>query len=78
LRPGIVLPKEAEPLKAYRRYYRREGGEVLAVYVAGEKPGREWVPHQEAFSIHDGGCTVVNVRFEVQSKRIDAFCNGEA
>jgi len=75
----VVMPKEAGPLNSYRRFYYRKGGKVVGVYVAGEKPGREWIARRvDAPLIMDGGCSVVNVHFDTSSKEIQAFCNGVA
>ena len=75
----VVLPKEADPLERYRRYYYRKGGKIFGLYVAGEKPGRQWIARREdAPGIFDGGCSVVNVSFDVRLSKIDAFCNGLA
>ena len=72
----VVLPKQAGPLDTFRRYYHREGGKVIGLYIAGEKPGRQWVTREEAIGVMDGGCTVINVRLDTRSKRITASCNG--
>jgi hypothetical protein len=79
----IKLPAGAEPLREYSRYYAYgQKGEVLGIYAGkylDRSDGREWVKDPKHLPmIMDGGCGVVNVRFDIRSKKIEAYCNGEA
>ncbi len=79
----VRLPPQAEPIHAYARYYSlgaKDGREMLiGTYVlnAPDPPGRyiRTVP----VWVLDGGCSVVNVRFDLATRRVvGAFCNGLA
>ena len=91
---SVVLPKGAFPLESYDRYYARgelgkeiENGEIISgVYLR-----RSFDPGQARTTAHhlvdlselpmffDGGCDLVNVRYDTATKRVLAvFCNGEA
>ena len=76
----VVMPKGAEPLSRYERYYYRRGGEVVGIYVFGPRAsGRRWVADRKnAPLVFDGGCSVVNVVFVVASGDIRTHCNGLA
>lgn len=86
----VRLPEEAAPLNEYARYYAADAHYVYAVYVLGayrEGPNfdlpvgqRKWiVDHRELPAVLDGGCSIVNVRYNRATLKIDfAVCNGEA
>ena len=79
----VRLPNGAEPLNEYSRYYTYgHEGEVVAVYAGrylATKPERKWVTDSRKLPvIMDGGCGVVNVRFDIRSKKAVTWCNGEA
>lgn len=75
----VRLPNGAKNLSDYARYYYRDGTKVVGIYVSGDKPGRRWVMKSKAPVIMDGGCGVVNVVFDVASRRVTStFCNGAA
>ncbi|MGQ3017482.1 hypothetical protein [Phenylobacterium sp.] len=79
----VRLPPAAEPIDAYARYYSlvAEDGRAMLIgtYLlnAPDPPGRyiRSVP----VLVLDGGCSVVNVRFDLAKRRVvGAFCNGVA
>ena len=75
-------------LSRYVRFYARETGDISAVYVLGgathqgrvRGPGTvAWVPIDELPVIMDGGCSVINVRYNEETKsEVSVFCNGDA
>ena len=75
-------------LSRYARFYARETGEISAVYVLGGAnhqgrvlgPGTiTWAPIDELPVIMDGGCSVINVRYNEETKsEVSVFCNGDA
>jgi hypothetical protein len=78
----IELPKGAEPIAAYARYY---SGVVVSghrlvkgYYLRGfGRPGVYLKPYPD--EIDDGGCSVVTVYFDLTADRTaGAFCNGYA
>jgi hypothetical protein len=86
---AVRLPDGAEPLAAYARYYGISGGRVEAIYVLpsiGLSQGalaagrRRWVGDvRQLPGISDGGCAVVEVRFDLTAGRIERVaCNGVA
>ena len=76
---NLRLPRDAKPLRDYGRYYYRDGGKVVGVYVSGDESGRRWVMKSKAPIIMDGGCGVVNVVFDVASRQVESIsCNGAA
>jgi hypothetical protein len=80
----VRLPEGAGPLASYGRYYAwqdREDGvrKVLAIYVRGQEPGRHWVTETQLPLIMDGGCSIVELTWNVAEARIETIgCNGEA
>jgi hypothetical protein len=88
----VVMPANAKPLDAYDRYYVRDRALIKGVYVL--RTGSfsndyrfDRVPVSgvlNAFTmanlplIFDGGCSVVNVTFNVDNKAVSASCNGHA
>lgn len=77
------LPKGAEPVRAYARYYSRADEDGRAILVgsylldAPDPPG----PYIGPVPVHvmDGGCAVVTVRFDLSTRRqLSAWCNGVA
>ncbi len=75
-----MLPEGAKSLSSYRRYYYdRDDGLIGAVYVSDLNPGKEWVgQREEAPSVQDGGCSVVEVIFDPAKGTVRATCNGVA
>lgn len=79
----VRMPRGALPLADYGRYYawKSEDGvrKVVAVYVWEENGRRHWVAEDRLPAIQDGGCNVVNLRFDVAADEIERVgCNGYA
>ena len=79
----IELPKDAEPIAAYARYYSGvivSGHRLVKGYYLqgiGGRPGVYLKPYAD--EIDDGGCSVVTVYFDLTAARTaSAFCNGYA
>ena len=79
----VRLPQGAESIDAYARYYSlgAEDGRAMLIgtYVlnAPDPPGR-YIRSVPVWML-DGGCSVVNVRFDLAERRVvSAFCNGVA
>ena len=80
----LVLPQNAKRLGEYKKYYfgvlsgkERILGAVF-VYKEGEA-GALIVKEAEAPHILDGGCGVINLKYDVDGQKvISLFCNGEA
>jgi hypothetical protein len=86
---SIQLPRGADPLGTYDRYYAWYQGadgvrHVLAVYVkyirsGGEQAERHWVAETDLPSIDDGGCSVISFSYDVAAHRFEHLgCNGYA
>ena len=79
----LQLPRGAQPLHDYDRFYALEprGKRVIGVYVLSSKAGqRRWLEdYRKLPSVLDGGCAIVNVRYDIAAESIEAaFCNGFA
>lgn len=79
---GLETPR-GHPLQAYRRYYSGEvsGGHhvVIAVFLKSNHPGVEVVPRDKLPRILDGGCSVMHLRYDVESQKVlMLMCNGVA
>ena len=82
---AVRLHSGAGLLTSYKRFYTYgDNGDVLGMFVgrgfdrdaAGE---RQWVENYKSFPlISDGGCGVVNVRFNVKTLKSETWCNGVA
>lgn len=73
------MPRGANPLTRYRRYYYRDNRAVVGTYVLSSKPGREWRTKDKMILVLDGGCGVVNVVFSTKENRVTyTGCNGVA
>lgn len=77
----IILPEGSHPLASYERYYTglvRGGRRIIRGYLyQGDKPGIYLRPSE--ILIADGGCSVVEVEYDVGSQRTEtAYCNGVA
>lgn len=79
----VRLPPGARPLAEYSRHYawqsRRDGvRKVVAVYVSEGNPGRRWVAENQLPLVMDGGCSIVNLSFDVAADRIEGVsCNAD-
>jgi hypothetical protein len=80
----VRLPEGADPLGAYLRYYAlHQDGHgtrvVIGYYVRSTSPGRRWVDETEQPMIDDGGCSIVQVVYDLATQSIqNAYCNGVA
>lgn len=79
---GLEIPR-GHPLQAYRRYYSGEvsGGHhvVTGVFLKSNHPGVEIVPRDKLPRILDGGCSVMHLRYDVDSQKVlMLICNGVA
>ncbi len=85
---SAVLARHRDiPLQRYARFYAHlPDGRVRAVYVfsnegypstAGTPGEREWVDVARLPEIADGGCTVLNLEYDVRAGRLRSLdCNG--
>lgn len=75
----VSLPDKASPVKNYRRYYALEKDDadtVNAVYVLGGRPDQIWLRWDEVPIVLDGGCSVVNFKYNIQEQVIsEMLCN---
>jgi hypothetical protein len=85
----VVAAHPEIEMKHYDRFYWRDlGGNVIGTYVLAndglvqspEEWGKSyWVSPHDRPIIMDGGCTVVNVRYDLANERlVSVSCNGEA
>lgn len=88
----VQLPAGAERLEQYARYYAMDGSRVVGRYITATHfdPQNEyydlptgqsrWIEdHRGLPGISDGGCSVVNVRYDPATQKVEhAFCNGIA
>lgn len=81
----VAMPKGAGPLKDYSRFYAEApAGKIVGLYIrggSGDLPAgaRRWVRFDALPGIDDGGCSVVNIVFDLATRKVEkAFCNGLA
>jgi hypothetical protein len=80
---GLVLPKGANPMVEYNRYYfgTFSGGKRIlsAVFLREKGPGSvKIIKEAEAPQVLDGGCSVIHLKYDADSKKIiSLFCNGD-
>ena len=80
----LKLPDGSKPLPAYARYYYgtlEHGHRVLVgEFVSGQTPpGVHVVKPGHMPKILDGGCSVINLRYDTEKKVVIAlFCDGVA
>lgn len=79
---GLEMPR-GHPLKTYRRYYSGEVSRgrhvVIAVFLKSNQPGVDVVPRDKLPRILDGGCSVMHLRYDVESQKVlMLICNGVA
>jgi len=78
----LTLPEGSKPLAVYARYYSGQivlGHHMLVgEFVLGdEEPGVRVVNPGKAPKILDGGCSVVNLNYDVEKRKVvEIFCNG--
>lgn len=78
----VVLPKRALPLADYQRFYALgEPGKVRGVYRASSTNAgeRHWYDDAKQLpEIMDGGCGVLELDYDLTTKRVDVWCHGSA
>jgi hypothetical protein len=81
----VVMPVGASFLNGYARFYAATpAGKIVGLYFRGVSDGlepgaRRWVPAKALPGVDDGGCAVVNVVFDVRTRKVEqAACNGRA
>lgn len=86
----VKLPKGAERLEQYARYYATDGNRVVATYITLVDPAnryydlpagqQRWLDdHRNLPAVSDGGCSIVNVIYDLKvGSAPEAFCNGVA
>lgn len=76
----VVMPKGAKTLNSYDRFYAKDGTGWIGVFDSTiENGGRATLVEPDDLPlVLDGGCDIVNVRFDKNQKFVAAFCNGEA
>lgn len=78
----LDIARGQQPLPAYARYYSGQAAHghhlLIGEFVFGdEEPGVRVVSPEKAPKILDGGCSVVNLKYDVEKKKVLAiFCNG--
>lgn len=81
---GLKMPFRGRPLSDYERFYTVDDSSgkpvLVGVFVAShDKAGIKIVERNRLPIIADGGCSVVNVRYALDEKRmISIQCNGVA
>jgi hypothetical protein len=86
----VQLPKGAERLERYARYYATDGNRIVATYITLVDPDncyynlpvgqRRWLDdHRNMPAISDRACSIVNVIYNPKAPSSpEAFCNGVA
>jgi len=80
----IRMPRGAEPLASYARYYAWQQGTgssrtVLGSFMVGSdwQPGRYWTDENRLPMLVDGGCSRVTLSYNVATERVrEVNCNG--
>lgn len=82
----LALPRQAGPLNTFVRYYagiyqsgvRLIRGQFVKIgsFAEFRRPERHIVSELEFPLIADGGCGVVNVEYNPQTRATRVFCNG--
>lgn len=81
----VAMPKGSGPLKDYARFYAEApAGKIVGLYIRGgngnlPSGARRWVRFEALPSIDDGGCSVVNIVFDLTTRKVEqVVCNGLA
>lgn len=78
------MPPNAFPLNTYVRYFAGEVADDRRLIVGTflhdpENAGIRIVEREKIPEVLDGGCDVVNLKYDIERKEVLAlFCNGEA
>ena len=82
---NITMPKGALKLSEYTRYYSGQSTKtekfIIGRFILKGKNdmGIHIVPQLELPKVLDGGCKIINFKFNVENKKIvSIFCNGAA
>lgn len=81
IEPKISMPRGAHVLASYKRYYANDGkqpGYIVATFIHDPSdPGVLIVPPDQLPQVFDGGCDVLNLRYQLNSHRVLSLrCNG--
>lgn len=74
----IEMPEGALPIDQYTRSYFDRGETIRAIYTRPDRDGtngRRWNP-ELATSLQGGGCSQVNVTYDIATQAVTAHCNG--
>jgi hypothetical protein len=78
--PKLTLPSEADPLQTYDRYYLLSNGIATGVFIESEdRKGslRIVATKKDLPFVADGGCGVIDVRFDIRKNSWEQpFCHG--
>ena len=81
----VAMPKGAGSLKDYSRFYAgAPAGKIVGLYIRGgngdlPSGARRWVRLEALPGIDDGGCSVVNIVFDLATRKVEKeVCNGLA
>jgi hypothetical protein len=76
----LVLPKGAEPLSSYNRYYAVSGNSARGIFIWSEKREGKLtvVPMEKDLPyVADGGCDVIQVQLDLENGIWKhSFCHG--
>lgn len=81
---SLKMPSKAFPLDTYVRYFAGEVADdrrlVVGTFLHDPKnAGVRIVEREKMPEVLDGGCSVVNLKYDMERKEVLAlFCNGEA
>lgn len=81
---SLKMPPNAFPLNTYVRYFAGEVADDRRLIVGTflhdpENAGIRIVEREKIPEVLDGGCDVVNLKYDIERKEVLAlFCNGEA
>ncbi len=81
---SLDMPAKAFPLDTYVRYFAGEVADNRRLVVGEflhdpENAGVRIVEREKMPEVLDGGCGVVNLKYDIERKEVLAFfCNGEA
>jgi hypothetical protein len=83
----VALPARAKPLASYHRTYwgayDLKGARVVRAHIfrltPRDRPGVEILGHPDQHEVMDGGCSFINLTYDVEAHRITQLsCNGYA
>lgn len=80
----LAMPMHASPLKSYLRYYSgitvKNRRMIVGIFLLDvDHAGIKITDVDNLPRVFDGGCEVINVKYDVRKKRVvEIFCNGVA